>query len=81
MQAGQGWGVLMVSDGRLHAPHTRWVAGAGLWRSLCERRRAHWSHIRGVWEVSERGGHGQIVIYCYQKKYYCEIKRGFSING
>ena len=25
MQAGQGWGVLMVSDGRFHAPHTLWV--------------------------------------------------------
>jgi len=54
MQAGQGWGVVMVSNGRLHAPHTRWFAGAGLWRGLCDRRRAHWSHIRDVWEVSEK---------------------------
>ena len=61
MQAGQGWGVGMVSDVRLHAPHTLWFARAGLWRCLCERRGAHWSHIRGFWEVSDRGGHRQIV--------------------
>ena len=79
MQAGQRRGVGMVSDVRVHAPHTLWLAEVGLWRCLCERRRVHWSHIRGFWEVSDQGGHGQIVV-ARQYRWYCcaTVGRGLA---
>ena len=55
MQTGQGLGVKVVSEGRSHAPHTLWLARIGPWRCLCKHRRVQCSHMRGFWEVSERG--------------------------
>ena len=79
MQVGHGWRVETVSDGRAQVPHTLWFTSIGPWRCLCERRREEFSHMRGFWEVLERGGHGQIVAARPYRWYCCvTVGRGLA---